>query len=177
MCHCHNRQREEQYHGTVRRRHSPHRIHLHARSVRTHHDSARCQRNPWSGHPHQPRMTVSLVKQHRDTAKRIRSLRHPSSQSYILNTGKGSARRQYNIWPPTRSNQHRPLLLSHWRNTSKLGKTKRQHGLATRWQLLLGNISSFDCRVSTTCFPNGRFQSSANQTEGVCAQISPTPAL
>ena len=23
MCHCHNRQREEQYHGTVRRRHSP----------------------------------------------------------------------------------------------------------------------------------------------------------
>ena len=34
MCHCHNRQREEQHHGTVRRRHSPHRVHFHARSVR-----------------------------------------------------------------------------------------------------------------------------------------------
>ena len=37
----------------------------------------------------QPRTTASLAQHRRDTAKRIHNLLHPSSQSYILNTGKG----------------------------------------------------------------------------------------
>ena len=43
MCHCHKRQRVEQYHDAVRRRHSIHRVHTRACSLRTHHDSARCR--------------------------------------------------------------------------------------------------------------------------------------